>query len=165
MKNNDEQTDINNSLLNNDVYQSEYDLDDYGDEEIFQSELSFRGLNILITYNLDESKKNIYNDYEVLKNTNIDSIILEKLIPWLKGQDYIDMDNQKILNSLKLYEITYTFQKICETYSPIGKEAYFGRFDLDFESDSEYTDNLLQAVRMEIYIHNNKIVDINYYDL
>ena len=35
-----------------------------------------------------------YDDY-VINNEGLDKIILEKFIPWLKGKDYLDRDNQK----------------------------------------------------------------------
>ena len=52
-------------------------------------------MNITIIFDIEKSKKHIQNDYYVINNEGLDKIILEKFIPWLKGKDYLDRDNQK----------------------------------------------------------------------
>ena len=52
----------------------------------------------------------------------------------------------------------YRYSKFIEKYSPIDKEGYFGVFEFHFESSNDYVSDMLEAVAMEIFIFNNKIV-------
>ena len=90
---------------------NDFDLDDYDAPKDFKTELRFNDISIKIIFDIEESKKHIQNDYYVINNEGLDKIILEKFIPWLKGKDYLDRDNQKILEGLQLYEITYHYKK------------------------------------------------------
>lgn len=159
----------NNIDLNKLGYQGidGFDLDDYGEEEDFKSELKFNGVKVIIksNSNKEESKKHLNHDCEIVRNVGLDKIILEKFIPWLKGKDYLDRDNQKVLEGLKLYEVTYNYMKISAKYSPTGKDDYFGYFEFCFESGDDYTSDMLEAVSMEVYIYNDKIVKVNGYDI
>lgn len=141
------------------------DIDDYGEEDVFKSELKYSELNILIKSNIEASKKHINDDYLVIKNEGIENIILDKFIPWLKGNDFLEKDNQKILEGLKPFEITYEYKKICDKYSPTNKEDYFGVFEFCFENGNEYTADILEAVAMQVYIFDNKIIKVSGYDI
>ncbi len=142
-----------------------FDIDDYGDQKIYKSELKFNEIRILIQFNIEESKKHIQNDYDVIQKEGINKLILEKFIPWLKGNDYLDRDDKKILEGLKLYEVNYNYEKICDKYSPTGKEDYFGKFEFCFESGNDYTNDILEAVAMQVYINDNKIIKVSGYDI
>lgn len=144
---------------------NDFDLDDYDDPKDFKTELKFNDKNIRITFDIEESKKHIQNDYDVINKEGLDKIIIEKFIPWLKGKDYLDRNDQKILEGLKLYEITYHYHKICDEYSPTGKEDYFGEFEFCFESGNDYVDDMLEAVAMQVYIYNNNVIKVSGYDI
>ena len=60
---------------------------------------------------------------------------------------------------------TYVFGKIIEKYSPINKEAFFGQFEFCFNSSSEYTEDMLEAVAMQVYVYEGKIVKVSGYDI
>lgn len=143
----------------------DFDMDDYGDEPKYYSELQFNGVKIRIDFDIKESKEHIYEDYKVIQREGLDKIVLEKFIPWLKGKDFADKDDKKILEGLKLHEITYTHHIICEQYSPTKKEDYFGKFAFGYESGSEYTEEILTASVMEVYILNGEIVKVSGYDV
>lgn len=144
---------------------NDFDMDDYGDSEEYKSELKYKELNIIIRFDIEESKKHLDNDYSTLINEGIEKLILEEFIPWLKGTEYLDRDNEKILEGLKPYEITYNYHKIIDKYSPTGKDDYFGEFEIYFESGNEYTRDILEAVAMQIYINDNKVVKVSGYDI
>lgn len=131
-----------------------------------ETEYKINGINIIIqSDNMEESKKHIKNDYDVIQNNNLNKIILEKFIPWLKGTDYLDRDNQKVLEGLKLYEVTYDYIKICAEYSPTGEDGFFGHFEFCFESGNDYTSDMLEAAAMEVFIYDKKIVKVGEYDI
>ncbi len=148
---------------------SSYDIDDFGEQKTFKSTLQYNGVNITINPNigcgLEESKKHLEVDYNVLVRVGIENAILKEFIPWLKGNDYLDRDNQKILEGLKLYELTYDYRRICAKYSPTGKDDYFGHFEFCFESGNDYTKDMLEAVSMEVLIKDGKIVKVSGYDI
>ena len=144
---------------------NDFDLDDYDAPKDFKTELRFNDISIKIIFDIEESKKHIQNDYYVINNEGLDKIILEKFIPWLKGKDYLDRDNQKILEGLQLYEITYHYKKICDEYYPTGKEDYFGEFEFCFENGNDYVDDMLESFTMQVYIHNNNVIKVSVYDI
>ena len=106
-----------------------------------------------------------YEDYNTILQEGIDKIIKEKFIPWLKGEDFNDKDDEKILEGLKVYYVMYRYNRIIAKYSPIEKEGYFGVFEFDFESSNDYVSDIFEAVAMEIYIYDNKIVKVDGYDI
>lgn len=131
------------------------------DDEI----ISYNNIKIVIEFNVEESKKHLVEDYNVLEKEGIDNIIKSQFIPWLKGDQFKDKDVEKVYEGLKLYSITYDYEKIIEEYSPTGKENYFGQFEFCFESMNEYTSDMLEAVSMQIYILDGKIVKVSGYDI
>ena len=52
------------------------------------SELSYNGISIdILEPDEEESKKHIEHDFAVLVRENIEKIIKERFIPWIKGKD------------------------------------------------------------------------------
>lgn len=128
-------------------------------------DIQYNGITVNVELNVEESKKHLNYDFSVLKNTGIEELIRKQFLPWLKGEDFKSKDDDKILEGLKLYEITYYYGKIIEKYSPINKEAFFGQFEFCFSSSSEYTEDMLEAVAMQVYVHEGKIVKVSGYDI
>ena len=57
--------------------------------------------------------------------------------------------------------MTYRYNRIVAKYSTIKKEGYFGVFEFHFESSNDYVSDILEAVAMEIYVYDNKIVRVS----
>lgn len=127
--------------------------------------MKYKALDIIITFNADDSKKHIEQDFKILLENGIDNIIKEKFIPWLLGTSFPDKETDKVFDGLNLYEITYHYGKIIDKYSPTGEENYFGQFEFCFESGNEYTSDILEASAMQIYVLDNKIVKVSGYDI
>lgn len=134
-------------------------------EEDIITDYKFKDVNIVIQLNQKESVKHIESDFEVIKNTDFNKLMIEKFMPWFKGETYKDRDNLKIIEGLKLYEITYHYSKIVAEYSPTGEDGFFGQFEFCFESGNEYTEDMLDAVAMKVYTHDNEIVKVSGYDI
>ena len=66
-----------------------------GVQEI-DSGLKYRDIPVIITFDPEQSKAHIEDDYAVLNKEGIDQIILKKFVPWLKGDQYADRDDQKV---------------------------------------------------------------------
>ncbi len=164
--NNDSKDWLRSGDMANAIYNDYPELKDEAENVTVRSNLKFKDIDVVISdYDITNSKKHINDDYDVIKKEGLDKVILEKFIPWLKGNDYLDRDDKKILEGLKLYEVTYHYSFICAKYSPTNKDDYFGQFEFCFESDSEYTDDILEAVAMQVYIYNNEIVKVSGYDI
>ena len=64
-----------------------------------------------------------------------------------------------------------TVQPLCENgriiadYSPTGEEGFFGQFEFDFVSGSDYTADMLEATAMQVYIHDGRIVRVSGYEI
>jgi len=130
------------------------------------SELEYKGISIeILQMDQEESQKHIEQDFEVLVRENIDHIIKEQFIPWLKGEDFLDRDDDLIFEGLSVYYICYTYGRIIAEYSPTGKEDYFGQFEFEMESSSDYTSDMLEAVTMQVYVLGDKIVKVDGYDV
>lgn len=95
----------------------------------------------------------------------IDKTILEKFIPWLKGDQYPDKDNALIYDGLHLTEILYHYGRIVAKYSPTGRDDHFGQFEFMFDSGSAYTEDILEAVAMQVYVNGGKVVKVGGYDV
>lgn len=128
-------------------------------------DIQYNGITVNIETNVEESQKHLSYDFSVLKNIGIEKIIKKQFLPWLKGEDFKAKNDNKILEGLKLYEINYYYGKIVEKYSPINKEAFFGQFEFCFNSSSEYTEDMLEAVAMQVYVYEGKIVKVYGYDI
>ena len=127
--------------------------------------MKYNNIEIQISYNDSESKNHIEEDFQTIMNKGIDNIIKENFIPWLTATDYKDADKNKIFEGLKLFKIEYHYGKIIDKYSPTGETNFFGQFDFCFESGSKYTDDIFEAVGMEVIILNGEIVQVNGYDI
>lgn len=130
-------------------------------ENIFNEENSnlnrtnifYNNVEIIISANILESKKHVYDDYKLLDNNQVEKLIREKFIPWLKESMKEDYNDDMIFNGLKVYAIAY---KYFDDYS---------KFVFSFEGNTDYVNNLLQAADMEIIIKNGEISKINCYDV
>lgn len=127
--------------------------------------VKYKDIDIEIIQNEEESRKHIEVDFKVLLENGIDNLIKEKFIPWLLGSDFLDKDIDMVFDGLKIYEITYTYGRIVGEYSPTGEENYFGQFEFSFISDNDYTDEILDAAAMGIYVLDGKIVNVRSYDI
>lgn len=130
----------------------------------FVSDLKYNNVNIVIEFDIEESKDHILEDYKVLEKDGIEKIIKNQFIPWIKGDDYKDRDDDKIYEGLNIYYISYEYSKIIDKYSPTGEENYFGKFLFGFESTSDYTSDILESVEMEVYVLNGRIVKVCGFD-
>ena len=131
----------------------------------FLSDISYEGVQIEISFNIEESKEHLDEDYRVIEQEGIESIIRERFIPWLKGEQFADRDDDLLFKGMKLYYITYNYGRIIAKYSPTGEDAFFGQFEFSFESASEYTEDVFESVAMQIYVYNGKLVKVSGYDV
>lgn len=131
----------------------------------YVSDIQYNGVNIVVNFHIDESKNHILKDYKVLEKEGIENIIRNHFIPWLKGEDFKERDDNKIYEGLKIYYISYNYTKIIDKYSPTGEENYFGEFEFAFESSSDYTKDMLQSSAMQVYVLNDKVVKVSGYDI
>ena len=125
--------------------------------KIPKTKLKYNNIEIIISSNSEESLKHVKEDYEVLMKEGIENFIKTNFITWLKGNDFKDLDDDKIYDGLKLTDVSYSYKFICDKYSPTKKDDYFGEFTFSFESDNKYTENLLQASEFSLLINNGKI--------
>ena len=128
-------------------------------------ELTYKDVPIEIEFDIEESQKHIEEDFNVLCEADIETLIKEHFIPWLLNEQFKDRDPQKVFEGLRVFEIFYNYGKIIAKYSPTGEENYFGQFEFDFESSNEYTEDILEASAMKVYILNGKIVKVEGYDI
>lgn len=129
------------------------------------TEYSYNGVKIELELNIAESKEHIGEDYKVIENADMEKIIKEKFLPWFKGNQYADADDNKIYEGLKLIQVDYVYHRIVEKYSPTGETDNFGEFSFMFESCSDYTKDMLEAVSMVVVINKGKIVNVYGYDV
>lgn len=133
--------------------------------DIPKTNLKYNNIEIIISSNPEASLKHIKEDYEVLIKEGIEKFIKDNFITWLKGENFKDLDNDKIYDGLKLTNVSYSYDFICDKYSPTNKDDYFGKFEFSFESGNEYTKKLLQASEFELLINNGKIYYGSNYDI
>ncbi len=135
------------------------------DVQEIDSGLKYRDIPVIITFDPEQSKTHIEEDYTVLNKEGIDQIILKKFVPWLKGDQYADRDDQKVFESISAYAVEYHFGRIIAKDSPTGEDAYFVQFEFDFESSDEYTADMLEACAMQVYVKDGEIVKVSGYDI
>ncbi|MBP3870709.1 MAG: hypothetical protein J6E46_07010 [Faecalicoccus sp.] len=128
-------------------------------------ELTYKDVPIEIEFDIEESQKHIEEDFNILCEADIETLIKEHFIPWLLNDQFKDRDPQKVFEGLRVFEIFYNYGKIIAKYSPTGEENYFSQFEFDFESSNEYTEDILEASAMKVYILNGKIVKVEGYDI
>ena len=129
------------------------------------SDLKYMDIPVIITFNPEQSKAHIEEDFAVLNKEGIGQIILKEFVPWLKGDQYADRDDLKVFESISVYAVEYHFGKIIAKYSPTGDDAYFGQFEFDFESSGEYTADMMEACAMQVYIKDGAIIKVSGYDI
>lgn len=130
-----------------------------------KSNLKYNDIEISIGSNSEESLEHIQKDYEALRNEGIEKLIKEHFIPWLKGEKFKDLDDDKIYDGLKITNITYHYQRIIGKYSPTNEDDFFGEFDFDFESSNDYTRDLLQASALVVLVNDEKVYYDRCYDI
>lgn len=140
-------------------------VDESNKFDIPKTNLKYNNIDILIGANKEESLKHIEKDYKVLSKEGIEKLIKTNFIPWLKGNEFKELDDDEIYSGLKLTNISYHYHRIIDKYSPNGKDDFFGEFEFDFESGNEYTKNLLQASAFVVLINNDKIYPGRNYDI
>lgn len=114
------------------------------------TDLSYKGIEVKIFDNIEESQAHVAEDFGVLK-PEIERIIKERFIPWLKGKTFADRDDEKIFEGLKLYEITYDHTR------------NYGEFSFSFESGNDYTEDMLEAVGFDVTVAGTEIRDDQLY--
>lgn len=127
--------------------------------------MKYNGLDIEVYLNVEESNKHLEEDFNALMQIDVNDLVKGKFMDWLLGSDFIDRDRDLVFEGLKLYEVNYHYGKIVAQYSPTGEDNYFGQFEFCFESNSEYTDDILQAVAMQVYMLDGKVVKVSGYDI
>ena len=140
-------------------------IDETNKIDIPKTNLKYNNIEILIGANKEESLKHIKKDYKILINEGIEKLIKRYFISWLKGDEFKNLDDEKIYNSLRITNISYNYHRIIDKYSPTKKDDFFGEFEFDFESSGEYTENLLQASALVLLVNNDKIYPGRNYDI
>ncbi len=140
-------------------------IDESEKVEIPKTNLKYRDNEILISGNKEDSLKHIEEDYKVLENEGIEKLIKTNFISWLKGEDFKELDDEMIFNSLRITSISYHYHRIVEKYSPTGKDDFFGEFEFDFESSNGYTKDLLQASAFVLLINGDKVYQGTNFDI
>ena len=140
-------------------------IDESEKSAVPKTNLNYNGIEINIAANREESLKHVKEDYEVLTNQGIEKLIKEYFIPWLKTEDFKNLDDEEIYKGLKLYSISYQYDKHNDKHSPTGKEDFFGEFEFDFESGNEYTKNLLEASAFVLLVNNGQIFKGRNFDI
>lgn len=102
----------------------------------------------------EESLSHIDEDFAALAKAGIDNVIVEKFIPWLMGEEFADRDDKLVFEGLRVCSVTYY-------YSPDRQ----GRFEFDFEPSSDYTEDMLECVAMEVYVQNGKVVRVSGFEV
>lgn len=140
-------------------------IDETDSNEIPKTNIKYNNIEILISSNKEESLKHVEADFKTLKKNNIEDLIKKNFIPWLKGENYTELDDDKIYDGLKLTNISYNYHNIIAKYSPTNKDDFFGEFEFDFISGNKYTKDLLQASAFVILVNNNTIYFGKNYDI
>ena len=133
--------------------------------ETIIDDLEYNGVHVAVTFRKDESLKHLYDDFKALKEHGIERIIREEFIPWLVSAEFKDRDRDKIYEGLKISHITYTYGMICAKYSPTGADNYFGQFEFDLNSCSDYTEDMLQQSAIEVFILDGKVAGTRKWDV
>lgn len=140
-------------------------IDESGLAAIPKSNLRYNNIDIVISSNSEESLEHVQQDFEALKNEGIEKLIKEHFIPWLKGKDFIDLDDDKIYDGIKITNVSYHYQRIIAKHSPTNEDGYFGEFDFDFKSSNDYTRDLLQASAFVVLVKDQKVYYDRSYDI
>ena len=129
------------------------------------SGIRYQNTEIVIDFNGEESRKHIREDFDALQREGIEKTIREQFIPWLKGEQFPEKEDDLVYEGLHLTEILYHYGRIIARYSPTGKDEQFGQFEFQFDSCSTYTEDMLEAVAMQVYVKDGRIVKVSGYDV
>lgn len=129
------------------------------------SGITYKDIEVIIDFDADESREYIREDFDALLNEGIELTIREKFVPWLKGEQFPDKEDGLVYDGLHLTDILYHHGRIIAKYSPTGEDDRFGQFEFMFDSCSEYTQDMLEAVAMQVYVKDGKIVKVSGYDV
>ena len=129
------------------------------------SGIRYQNTEIVIDFNGEESRKHIREDFDALQREGIEKTIREQFIPWLKGEQFPEKKDDLVYEGLHLTEILYHYGRIIARYSPTGKDEQFGQFEFQFDSCSTYTEDMLEAVAMQVYVKDGRIVKVSGYDV
>lgn len=127
--------------------------------------MKYKNVDIIISFDKEESKKHIEADYNILNQKGIDNIIKGQFIPWLLGEQFNDKDIDKVFEGMKVYEVSYHYGKLVANYSPTNEENYFGQFEFCFENCNDYTKDIFEAAAMQIYVLDGSVVKVSGYDI
>ena len=128
-------------------------------------QFSYKGVPVEISFEPEESRRHLAEDFAVLEKEGIDQIIRERFLPWFKGEEFKDREDEKIFEALRVYEILYSYGRIVAGYSPTGQDAYFGQFEFSFESSGDYTVDMLEATAMQVYVFEGAVVKVDGYEI
>lgn len=128
------------------------------------SDYEYNGIAVEVD-NDEESVKHIGEDFDALQKDGVEKIIRERFIPWFKGEEFADKDDQKIFEGLRVFAIHYHYSRIIAEYSPTNEDGFFGQFEFDFESADDYTADMLEATAFEVYVQDGKIVGTDGYEI
>jgi len=122
-----------------------------------ETNLKYNDIEIKIGFDKNESMKHVESDFEVIQRAGIENMIKTQFIPWLKGDNFKDLNDEEIYNGLRLTDISYSYHRFVAKYSPTNQDDYFGEFEFDFESGNSYTEELLQASAFVVLVNNGKV--------
>ena len=131
----------------------------------YLSPYAVRGVPVIIDPPDPGSEKQLPADFDALEREGFDKVVREKFIPWFKGEQFADRDDERIFDGLRLDAAAYRYGRIIADYSPTGEDGNFGQFEFDFVSGSDYTADMLEATAMQVYIHDGKIVKVSGYEI
>ena len=133
--------------------------------ESYTSDLTYGGIAIDIDYNVEESKEHLPEDFSVLQNEGIENIIRSRYLPWFKGEEFKDRDDDLILEGLKPYSIVYRYGPIEKKYTHTETYEKGGEFSFFFECGNDYIRDMMESVAMKLYVYNGQIVGTDGYEV
>ena len=131
----------------------------------YVSPYAVRGVPVIIDPPDSVSERHLPDDFAALEREGFDKVVREKFIPWFRGEQFADRDDERIFEGLRLDAAAYRYGRIIADYSPTGEEGFFGQFEFDFVSGSDYTADMLEATAMQVYIHDGRIVRVSGYEI
>lgn len=122
-----------------------------------QTDHKYNGISVEVE-ETEESLAHIDEDFAALVKAGIENVIKERFIPWLKGEEFADRDDKLVFEGLRADSVTYY-------YSPDGNGGFFGRFEFDFVPSSDYTEDMLECVAMEVYVQNGEVIRVSGFEV
>ena len=133
--------------------------------ERYTSDLMYGGTAIDIDYNVEESKVHLYEDFAVLQNEGIENIIRNRYLPWFKGKEFSDKDDDLIIEGLKVYGIVYCYGPIDRKYTNTETDEKGGEFTFCFECGNDYVRGMMESVAMTVFVYDGKIAGVDGYEV